>query len=254
MTKPFISHVMVACNGLELTSASIKSLRENSHLNSEIIVIDNATNDGTSDWLKGQKDIKVIRSDELICYSAALNLGLHAANPETQFMSILNNDLYFTDNWDGKLTTIIDKGHELPNYDKIGIAGPMSNEVAGLQKISMLDERTGTPKYNISTLNHYVRQLEDKFLVLPKEEQILKLGFLSGFCWVMSRECWEIVGDFHEFKPLGFEDNDYVVRANEAGFASVAVLYSYVHHLGSETTKRLNQDYAMRGLINKMPY
>lgn len=249
----FISHIMVASTGLELTVATIKSLRECSHLNYEIIVIDNASNDGTSDWLKSQKDIKTIRSDELICYSAALNLGLHAASKESQHLSILNNDLVFTDNWDGKLTTIIDKGHELPSYDKIGIAGPMSNAVGGLQKISMFDDN-GKPKYTMQTIDNFTRALEDKFLPLPKEQQILKLGFLSGFCWVMSRECWEAVGDFHEFKPLGFEDNDYILRANEAGFASVAVLYSFVHHLGGQTTQRLHQEYAQNGMINRLPF
>jgi glycosyltransferase involved in cell wall biosynthesis len=248
--KPKITFVMVACDGLELTVQTIRSLRECTKTPYELIVIDNFSSDGTDAWLAGQPDIKVIRTEKLESYGAAMNLGLRASNPETKFLSILNNDLIFVKNWEiplmqGLTTKVI------PTVDKIGIIGPMSNSVGGSQQVN--PDLLQRHPYNLSTLDSWYLNYKD-LVIRDKQPKYIKVGFLSGFCWLMSRECYEAVGDLETFEPLGFEDNDYVLRAEIAGFASSMSRLSFIHHFGGQTTLRLKQDYAKRGMINRFNF
>ena len=45
------------------------------------------------------------------------------------------------------------------------------------------------------------------------------MEYLSGWCYIISREIYETVGDFDtNFKPMYFEDADYSIRCVKAGF------------------------------------
>jgi len=59
--------VIVAYNKLDLLKRSIGALRQTTHPLSEIIVVDNASTDGTGEWLRDQDDIRTL--------SMARNLG-----------------------------------------------------------------------------------------------------------------------------------------------------------------------------------
>jgi len=245
--EPKLSLVFAASDGLELTCQAVRSAREFTKTPHEIIVVDNASGDGTSDWLSGQADIKVLRSDKLLSYGAAINMGLHEASKCTKYLAVLNNDLIFTEGWDVHLIEVIEHPLWVPGVDKVGIAGPMSNHAAGFQLFR-------DARYNLGNLGRFAKDLELSVMRDRNDPKVMRAGFLSGFCWIMSRECYEVVGDMETFEPLGFEDNDYILRAELGGFASVIVRYAFVHHFGGQTTMRLNQDYAKRGLINRFPF
>ncbi|MBU1626771.1 glycosyltransferase, partial [bacterium] len=244
--KPKLSLIFAASDGLELTCQAIRSARECS-FPSEIIVVDNASKDGTADWLKGQSDVMTLKTETLVSYGTAINMGLRSASKDSDYLAVLNNDLIFTKGWDEKLIEVIEHPQWLQGVDKIGIAGPMSNHAAGFQLLK-------NARYNLSQLDTFAKKLEITVMKNENDPKIMRAGFLSGFCWIMTRECYEAVGDMETFEPLGFEDNDYVLRAELAGFASVIVRYAYVHHFGGQTTLRLNQGYAKRGLINRFPF
>ena len=253
--KPNLSLIIAASDGLELTLQAVRSASEFTKTPHEIIVIDNASTDGTSAWLTSQKDVITFRFDKLVSYSKAINKGLEMASKSSNYLAVLNNDLVFTEGWDVKLIESINHPEWLPGVDKIGIAGPMSNHVAGFQFIQ--------GNYAMPQLQEYARNLETATKSNKGVPFVTRAGFLSGFCWIMTRECYEAVGgldDLNGWKvdnlemPLGFEDNDFVLRAEIAGFASVICKYSYVHHFGGQTTYRLKQDFAQRGMKNRVPF
>ena len=243
-----VTLVIAASDGIELTAQAVRSAKEFTKTPFEIIVIDNQSKDGTADWLAGQKDVKVIKTEKLESYGTAINMGLHAASKDSNYFAVLNNDLIFTPGWDTKCIETIEHPERLCGIvDKIGIVGPMSNHVAGHQLWKNC-------RYNLSQLNEFSSKLEEMVMTNPKDPKLMRTGFLSGFCWIMSRECYEAVGNMATFEPLGFEDNDYVLRAELAGYASVICRYSFVHHFGGQTTLRLDQGYAKRGMINRFPF
>ena len=66
-----ISSIIVSYNCLESLKACVKSLENQTGVESEIIVIDNGSNDGTIDFLKERK-FKAILSQKNLGYGAAL--------------------------------------------------------------------------------------------------------------------------------------------------------------------------------------
>ena len=225
LDQPIISYVMVTCDGgLTDTIRAYNSLiRENSVKPYELIVVDNGTNDGTTAWLKSQR-IKSIRISEIVSYGEALNKGLKIASGD--YLAILNNDIVVTENWEAMMLSCFQNANKIKGVDRIGIVGPMSNFVGFKQKVpDMILKETRYADDDKIIHNFGVQWFNNTF---GQPEKYKRVGFLSGFCWIMTRECYEAVGDIAEdLKPGGFEDNDYVYRADRLGFASyIAILSS----------------------------
>jgi len=59
-----------------------------------------------------------------------------------------------------------------------------------------------------------------------------------GFCLALKREVYEKIGGLDEQFGLGtFEDDDYCLRARQAGYVNMVARDSFVHHFGQITFK-----------------
>jgi GT2 family glycosyltransferase len=65
MTKPSIAAVVVTCNRLALLQECVGALRAQTRKLDEIIVVDNASSDGTAEWLAKQTDLQVVTQANL---------------------------------------------------------------------------------------------------------------------------------------------------------------------------------------------
>jgi rhamnopyranosyl-N-acetylglucosaminyl-diphospho-decaprenol beta-1,3/1,4-galactofuranosyltransferase len=63
--KASIAAVVVTRNRLALLQECVAALRAQTRKPDVIYIIDNASDDGTADWLKGQGDLTVIRQENL---------------------------------------------------------------------------------------------------------------------------------------------------------------------------------------------
>ncbi len=255
--KPLVSFVMVACNGtLSHTIRAIESIEKYTNIPYELIVVDNATYDGTTAWLKAN-GISYIRIPykEPISYGAALNKGLKSASGE--YLAILNNDIFVTPNWIQLMLNCFNNGKKIPGVSKVGIVGPMSNAVGYEQNVGAENLR----QLGYSNQEPDILRFAENWLSLvwnSKDEffknKCSRTGMLVGFCWVMSRECYNAVGDFEEFDKGGYEDNDYVHRASLKGFASLISQCSFVHHECHVTFNALKYLDTRYGVINRRAY
>ena len=84
-----ISNIIVSYNCLESLKACVGSLENQTGVETEIIVIDNGSNDGTIDFLKESK-FKAILSQKNLGYGAAVNRA--AKKAEGKYLFILNPD------------------------------------------------------------------------------------------------------------------------------------------------------------------
>lgn len=84
-----ISSIIVSYNCLESLKACVRSLENQTGVESEIIVIDNGSNDGTVDFLK-EREFKAILSQKNLGYGAAVNRA--AKKAEGKYLFILNPD------------------------------------------------------------------------------------------------------------------------------------------------------------------
>ena len=108
-----VSTIIVNYNAGSLLRGCVESLLQ-CPLNIEIIVVDNASTDGSLDALAGLP-VQIIRNDYNAGFAAACNAGVNAAS--APYLLFLNPDTYFSP---GALTCLLDA---LRSDEQTGMAG-----------------------------------------------------------------------------------------------------------------------------------
>ena len=228
----FRASIVVLCyNGLEETTRPcLESIIANTPGDSyELIVVDNASADGTADYLKTfaaqHTNVRVQLNDTNKGYAAGNNNGIKLA--QGQYIVLLNNDTLVPGGWLDRLLKLFD---EQPG---VALVGPVTNSAGNEQRI----ELEGLNEKNFEEIAAaYVERQKGVWFATEK------LGF---FCVAMRRTLLEKIGCLDENFGLGmFEDDDYCLRAKKAGFSLAVVEDCFVYHKGSVSFKKLaTEDY-----------
>jgi len=225
---PPASIIIVTFNNLALNQGCLQSIfGKTDWPNFEVLVVDNASSDGTAQWLlqeaAHEPRLRVILNTDNRGFSAANNQGLRAAHGE--HLCLLNNDTVVTRGW---LSTLI--GH-LRKTPELGMIGPVSNMVGNEAKIPVgYAEIAKMPPWAAA----HCRQHDGE--TVP----IIMLGF---FCVVLCREVYEKVGELDEQFGTGyFEDTDYCCRVRRQGYELRYALDAFVHHWQGASFRLLGDD------------
>lgn len=224
---PVVSVVVVTYNNLDLTKeclASLETLSDYPKL--EIIVVDNASSDGSVEWLSewAHSDAKriLILNEDNKGFAAANNQGLLAASG--RYMVMLNNDTYVTPGW---IRTMVNHMMRDPT---IGLLGPVTNNIGNEARI---DISYGSMDEMISSSAKYT---------LPRMGQIFPLRTVAFFCVMLERGTFEKIGPLDEAFGRGFfEDDDYCRRIETAGLKVICAEDVFIHHHLSASFNKLKQ-------------
>jgi O-antigen biosynthesis protein len=221
---PLTSIVIPTHNQLELTKLCVESIRQYTGQPHELIFVDNASTDGTLEYLESLCAATIIRNASNRGFPAAANQGIGAAKGEQ--ILLLNNDTIVTTGW---LRRLLDA---FRSDDLIGLAGPCSNCVGGEQQVTAVYS-------DLSGIDGFARKWGEL-----NQNRRIDTDRLVGFCLLIRRTVVERIGMLDEQFGLGtFEDDDYCRRALEAGFRAVIACDAFVHHFGGQTFLSLGVDY-----------
>lgn len=218
------SIIIVTYNNMHLTQQCIESIKKyTAYPNYEIIVVDNASNDGTVDYLKALEnkgEICFILNTENKGFAAANNQGIKVSSGE--YLILLNNDTAVTRGW---LTRIV---HYLKE-PSIGLVGPVSNWVGNESKI----------KTSYSSLEQMHQFAED--YTLDNRGKTFEIRMLVMFCLGMRRQLISEIGFLDENFGIGsFEDDDFSYRVKQKGYRLICAEDIFIHHEGMASLKKLD--------------
>lgn len=220
------SVVVCVHNAPEASRACIDSLIQSRSLPYRIILVDDASQPDCAAMLARYADafdfIRYLQLDQNLGYTAAANHGL--AQASGQFAVLLNSDTEVSTGW---LEALIDCALSAPD---IGLVGPLSNAASWQSVPDALNPDGSLARHPMPTgtaLQTLCGRLADLSpRLFPRVE------VLNGFCLGIRRAVIDRIGllDAEAF-PVGFgEENDYCLRARDAGFALAVADNAYVAH------------------------
>jgi GT2 family glycosyltransferase len=215
--SPVVSIIILTFNQLEYTRMCVDSVLRNTTVPYELIFVDNASSDGTLDYLKTLPNVRVVANQENLGFAGGNNQGLALARGE--YALLLNNDAIVTPGW---LELMVAPMQRDPN---VGIVGPRSNYVAGHQLVKDI------PYESMEDLDAYAAERARTY-----GDAGDYISCIVGFCMLVRRTVVKRIGGLDPvFGSGNFEDTDYCLRALLAGWVSWVAHGAFVHHYGHRT-------------------
>ncbi|MDQ3056736.1 MAG: glycosyltransferase [Pseudomonadota bacterium] len=223
-----VSVIVVTYGNLNFTRNCLDSLqRFSAWPDLEVIVVDNASQDGTPEfleaWRDGGESRHIILNADNRGFAAANNQGLAIATGD--YLILLNNDTFVTQGWVRGLVS------HLRSDDGIGLVGPVTNNIGNEAKIDInyndMEEMAVTASEY--TLRHGGRSFD--------------ISTPAFFCVAMTRATYEKVGPLDEAFGVGFfEDDDYCRRIEQQRLRCVCAEDVFIHHHLSASFNELRQE------------
>ena len=206
-----VTIVIPVFNQLHFTRQCLESLNAAGCDDSMIVVVNNASTDGTAEFLAARPKLRVIHNPENRACAAAWNQGFAAS--KTKWTLFLNNDTLLPPGW---LESLVDFAEK----NGVDIASPGMGE--------------GDLDYDLAG---YAREY------VAKMKTVQRRGAASGVCFMVARRVFEAIGNFDEnFNKGGNEDTDFFWRAQKADIQMTVSGCAYIHHFGSVTQKALKTE------------
>lgn len=230
------SIIIVNWNTRDLLKACLQSITENcSETSYEVVVVDNASSDGSNDLVKAQFSwVKLIHNQQNVGFSRANNQGILQSSG--RYILLLNPDTVFLNDVLQEIRCIYD------THQDIGIIGGRlitpDNRPQRWSKGRMLSIRTA--------FNHYLF-LSDLFPNLEScggvadnsdYQHPADVDWVSGACLAVKRQVLDDVGLLDETIFMYSEDMDLCYRTKQAGYRVIYAPSAHIKHIMGQSLKQ----------------
>lgn len=218
--------VLLSWNHLEETRPCVESLLKNTTtVPSRLLIVDNGSEPAVRAFLQAIRpagairEVLIIQNETNEGFPRGMNQGIRASR--APYVCLLNNDLRLTPLWLSKMIEVAQA------HPEIGVLNPSSSTFGDMPPRGM-------------SLEAYAQQLE------AKRGLYVEVGMCIGFCFLIRRELIERIGLLsEEVERIFFEDEDFCMRAMQAGYRCVVVSGSYVYHTEHRTVRKMPEREAL---------
>jgi len=210
-----VSVIIVSWNTQQHLLNCLNSIRKSKNYTEEIIVVDNASTDGSCYAVESQfPQVRLIRNAENLGFAKANNVGVHESRG--RYLCLVNSDIIVLDNCIGGLMKFMDEN------PSVGMAGPRVLNPDRTLQVSC--------RHFPSVWNNLCQALGLNY-VFPKSalfsEPLMqywshdvqrKVDVLSGCFWMVRRAALDKVGLLDEDFFIYGEDIDWCKRFHNAGW------------------------------------
>lgn len=219
-----VSVVIVNYNGKKFIGECIDSVLQSEYPNFEVVMVDNASTDGSCEYLKKtygrNKKIKIVRSEKQLYFAGGSNLG--ATNSKGEKLIFLNSDTVVNKDWIKELVAFT-KNHE--KY----LAQP---KILLSDKKNVIDSVGGY--YNFFGFGFGKGRGEKD---IGQYDKHIPVDYVNGTIFIIDKKFFEQVGGFDEWYKFHYEDIDLSLRAKKRGADCWCCYKSVAYHKGSLTLK-----------------
>jgi GT2 family glycosyltransferase len=212
---PLVSIVIVSFNEIDQIGECLSALFSQTYSNYEVIVYDNASCDGTPEYIEQNfPQVKLIKGTENLGFGGANNRASEQA--KGQYLAFVNDDAYVTPNWLVALVKLLEMD------TTVGCAGAELLCAEKEKRNIVLCHGNDIHLSGIAYLKNNGQ--------IAKPAGPIEAGSISGAAFVIKRELFLEIGGFESDFFLYYEDTDLSLRLRLMGKRCVIVPGSVVYH------------------------
>ncbi len=233
---PDLSIIIVSWNVVDLLAACLNSILADSRLQTEIIVVDSASTDGTATMLKEQfPQVKVFQQVENLGFTHCNNIGLQSAKGRR--LMLLNPDTEVLGDGLARMVEHLDQNPD------VGIVGPHTLNTDGTtQSTRRRFPNLLTGLFESTWLQSFApKSLLDRYYLNNgvSDEAILDVDWMQGSALMARREVYAQIGGLDEGYVMYSEEVDWCRRAKNAGWRIVYLGTAQIIHHGGKSSEQV---------------
>ena len=217
-------------DGYDDVKRCVESVLKHSDARHSVYLLDDASPDQRilpmlQDFAEADPRVKVLPAERNVGFVVNVNRGLELSRNN---VVVLNSDTKVTPGWLERMDRC------LRSDRRIGIVSPLSNN-ATLLSVPVMNYNNQLPeKMTIDSFAELVSRSSTR--------SYPRLPTAHGFCMLISRLTLDRIGNFDLDFGLGYgEENDFCMRAWQAGIESVCCDDAYVYHNGKVSFNSVEQ-------------
>ena len=223
---PLVSIVILNWNGKEHIDECLSSVLASNYPNFEVIVVDNASTDGSVDIIKQKKRVILIQNKCNTGFAAGNNIGFSAA--KGKYIVTLNNDTCVASDW------LNEPVRRFENDEKTGI---ISCRQMDYYKRDIIN---GLYHYPDETLLFRARGFGKNWTMSMKSGFVISANGASS---IFRKEMLDSIGGFDERFFAYHEYCDIGMRAFLAGWNCLYVPVAVIYHKEGASFKKKNNTF-----------
>ncbi len=223
MEQPKVFILILNWNQKKYTLQCIRSIKKTNYKNYKIVLIDNNSDDNTTDAVKlNFPDVKIIQNKKNYGYAEGNNKGIkYALKNKADYVLILNNDTIISKDSLKKLIQVIQSDK------KIGVAGP---KVYSFHHRNYL-QSTGL---QLNLITGSAKDLRKNFRNPREVDAVIGCGLL------VRAEIFRIVGLLDKKFFMYMEEIDFCIRVKKKGYKIIYVPSAKIWHKGGASSVGVN--------------
>ena len=232
-----VSIIIVNFNTRQMTSECIDSIIEKTQgLEFEIILVDNASTDGSKEFFEKDERITYIYSEKNGGFGYGNNLGMKVA--KGKYFFLLNSDTLLINNAVKEFYDYAEKD------DKKRVYGSYLVNQEGLYTCSFND-------FPAFTIYSYLKRKIKKKETEPNIHNIKKVEVVCGADMFFNRYVYEHTGGFDENIFMYGEDCELQFRLYKDGYSSYLINSPRIIHIGKGSSKKKKKNTIFKPLLWK---
>ncbi len=218
--EPAVSIIVLNYNGRDDTLACLRSLEHLMYGNVSIILVDNASSDGSVDAIRtAHPHVTLIETGANLGFTGGNNVGIrYALDHGANYILLLNNDTVVAPDFLNLMVEVMERD------PSIGVTGPMIYYYSAPETIwsagGEIDWSHGTTRMiglNEEDLSQYG--------LAPRQTD-----FVTGCALMARRSVWEKVGLLDDQFFMYYEETEWCVRVNRSGCKIMLVPAAMIWH------------------------
>ena len=244
-----VSIIIVNYNTKDLLVNCINSIYECTHnLDFEIIVVDNASEDGSSQVIKGKySNVILIEPNENLGFGKANNIGAEIA--QGKYLFFLNSDTIVLNN---SINVFFHFNEENENKLKIGISGGilLDEKMQETASFGPLPTKINMLKFILRLLPPITKMTANKTSFF-KTNGYVEVGYVTGADMFLSKSTFNKIGGFDSNIFMYYEETDLQLRLKRANYYNYIIAGTQTIHLEGASFGSVKKNNVKRIMVVK---